>query len=87
MVPNELEPDAVDIIDKLLQLDPRDRLGNGEPGSDYDWAALKAHPFFGGINFDTLESTSPPIPAERYTRYFEDLRSRSEQQSGDPMIF
>ena len=78
MVPNELEPDAVDIIDKLLQLDPRDRLGNGEPGSDFDWAALKAHPFFGGINFDTLDSTSPPIPAERYTRYFEDLRSRSE---------
>lgn len=53
-IPNELEPECVDIIDKLLQLDPRNRLGMGAEGTDYDFAALKQHPFFSAINFTTL---------------------------------
>jgi 3-phosphoinositide dependent protein kinase-1 len=51
IIPNELEPEAVDIIDKLLQLDPADRLGAGPPGSKNDYEALKLHPYFKGINF------------------------------------
>ena len=55
MIPNELEPEVVDIIDKLLQLDPRNRLGSGKEGSDLSFSVLKAHPFFTGINFETLD--------------------------------
>lgn len=62
--PNDLEPEAVDIIDALLHLDPTERLGAGPPGSWNDYEALKAHPFFKGINFKTLNQTAPPIPAE-----------------------
>jgi len=33
VIPNDLEPEIVDLIDKLLQLNPEDRLGAGPPGS------------------------------------------------------
>lgn len=70
MVPNECEPEVVDIVDRLLRLVPEDRLGAGPPGSENDYEALKNHPFFKGINFDKLDSTSPPIPADRYASFF-----------------
>jgi hypothetical protein len=54
----------------LLHLDPSERLGAGPPGSQNDYEALKAHPFFKGINFKTLSQTAPPIPAERYNDFF-----------------
>ena len=81
MIPNELEPEVVDIIDKLLQLDPRHRLGAGPSGSELDFEALKSHPFFASINFDSLNQTSPPIPADRFMRYFEDQKARDLRQS------
>ena len=54
----------------MLHLDPSERLGAGPPGSQNDYEALKAHPFFKGINFKTLSQTAPPIPAERYNEFF-----------------
>lgn len=68
--PNDLEPEAIDIIDALLHLDPSERLGAGPPGSANDYEALKAHPFFKGINFKTLSQTAPPVPAERFNQFF-----------------
>ena len=62
-------------------------MGAGPPGSDLDFAHLKAHPFFSGINFDTLDSTSPPIPADRYMRYFEELKAKKEVPSMDSALF
>ena len=55
IIPNELEPEVVDIIDRLLQPDPRNRLGIGKEGSELSFAKLKEHPFFTGINFETLD--------------------------------
>ena len=77
----------VDIINKLLQLDPRHRLGAGENGTDNDYEALKRHPFFSGINFDTLKETSPPIPRDRFMRYFEDYLNKFERQSSEVEFF
>lgn len=37
---------------------------SGEP-NDYD--ALKAHPFFAGINFENLMNTKPPIADSKYS--------------------
>ena len=55
----QLSPEAVDLITKLLCAKPEDRLGaNGA-------AEVKAHPFFKLIDWDTLLSATPPfIPGE-----------------------
>jgi 3-phosphoinositide dependent protein kinase-1 len=37
-----------------LHLNPQERLGAGKPGTANDYAALKAHPYFKGINFKAL---------------------------------
>ena len=42
------------LVDKLLQLNPEDRLGAGRQGSKNDYSALKAHPFFKEIDFGRL---------------------------------
>lgn len=43
--------EAVDLINKLLALNPLDRIGYGPKGSGLDFEALKTHNFFNGINF------------------------------------
>lgn len=43
--------DAIDLVDKLLQINPLERLGVGPKGSKNDFEALKSHNFFKGINF------------------------------------
>lgn len=45
-------------------LEPTERLGAGEPGTPYDMEALRKHPFFDSINWDTLWSDpAPPMEA------------------------
>jgi len=47
-VPEDMSSDAQDLISKLLERNPRNRLGaNGA-------AEVKAHPFFKNVNWDTL---------------------------------
>jgi len=48
------------MIDGLLKIDMNERYGCGLPGSNNDITALKNHPFFKDINFETLPSTAPP---------------------------
>jgi serine/threonine protein kinase len=49
-----LSIEAMDLIDKLLDRDPATRMG---------WEGIKLHPFFDGINWDTiLESVPPFVP-------------------------
>ena len=48
--PNNMPDDAVDIIYKLLQLNPLERLGCGNT----TYKDLKAHKFFKGINFERI---------------------------------
>lgn len=58
-LPDTLPPQTKDLIQKLLRVDPAQRLGAGTPNTDHgaenDMDALKAHPFFEGINFSTLQ--------------------------------
>jgi len=56
--------EAVDLIDKLLQPNPLKRLGYGKAEDNMDFAALKSHKFFAGLNFDKIEKgkIAPPIP-------------------------
>ncbi|KAL7687283.1 putative rho-associated protein kinase [Plasmopara halstedii] len=49
-----LSAEAMDLIDKLLDPDPATRMS---------WDGIKLHPFFNGINWDTiLESVPPFVP-------------------------
>lgn len=54
-MPPNMPPRAADLINKLLVLKPADRLGAGP-----NFAALKAHPFFEGLQFDGLWNQPPP---------------------------
>ncbi|KAG2173807.1 hypothetical protein INT43_005227 [Umbelopsis isabellina] len=48
---------AKDLVEKLLVLDPRTRLGSEETGGV---EALKAHPFFDGVAWDDLFTSEAP---------------------------
>jgi 3-phosphoinositide dependent protein kinase-1 len=46
--------EAKALIARLLNKDPKKRLGAGIPGSNNDFLALKSHPFFKGIEWENL---------------------------------
>ncbi|KAL1756385.1 kinase-like domain-containing protein [Schizophyllum commune] len=58
--PEGFDAEGKDLVQKLLVLDPTARLGAGTPGTQNDAAALKAHPFFSAIKWDTLWSDPAP---------------------------
>jgi len=58
-LPEEACPDARDLVEKLLRLEPEERLGAGAGGLE----DLKAHPFFKGVDWDGLRSGAAPDPA------------------------
>lgn len=49
--PENLDPKCKDLIDKLVRLDPKERLG--APGTPHDMTALMKHQFFEGIDFNS----------------------------------
>lgn len=60
--PPDLDPVAKDLIDKLLQIEPSQRLG--APDSGHNMRRLKMHPFFEGIDFKSDLSKTLNIKAE-----------------------
>eukprot|EP00347_Sterkiella_histriomuscorum_P006028 403354346 len=54
--PSYIDKNARDLIDKLLDFEPYNRLGYR------DYNQLKAHPFFSGINFDLLKTKTLQVP-------------------------
>ncbi|OAY45803.1 3-phosphoinositide-dependent protein kinase 2 isoform X2 [Manihot esculenta] len=54
--PDYFSDEAKDIIDRLLDVDPSRRPGAGSDG----YAALKAHPFFEGVNWKNIRGETPP---------------------------
>ncbi|KAJ3713381.1 kinase-like protein [Lentinula raphanica] len=62
--PEGFDQNAKDLIQKLLVRDPTQRLGAGEFNSLSGMPALRAHPFFGSIDWATLWTDPvPPIKA------------------------
>lgn len=53
-IPNHFSPEAKDIIQKLLTLDPTKRLG--KEGTE----AIKQHPFFDGLDWEHLFECKAP---------------------------
>ncbi|XP_075224053.1 phosphoinositide-dependent kinase 1 isoform X2 [Lycorma delicatula] len=57
--PDGFCPSARDLVEKLLVLEPSQRLGANDKNG---YPSIRAHPFFQGIEFETLhQSTPPPI--------------------------
>ena len=56
-----LSEDTKDIIDKLLQVNPKKRLGAGRPGGANDLQALKSHRYFAQIDFEQLPQMQSPL--------------------------
>ena len=73
--PKSLTNEAIDLIQKLLVVDPQKRLGQGPNGSD----EIKNHPFFKGVNWDDAwkKKIKPPfIPKlknDTDLRYFDTM--------------
>jgi len=59
--PNNIPITAVSLIKDLLNPDPKKRLGGGIKGSSNDYAHLKSHEFFKGIDFNNLQAMSLPM--------------------------
>lgn len=59
--PEGMIPVAMSLCQALLVGDETLRLGAGEEDSDNGYAALKAHPFFEGTNWETLSSMEAPF--------------------------
>lgn len=56
--PQGFDKDAEDLVRKLLQIDPRDRLGAQDEFGYYE--SIRAHPFFAGIDWQTVRQQTPP---------------------------
>ena len=51
------DPQARDMVEKLLVINPSMRLGAGD---SMGYPSIKSHPFFENIDFDRLHETTPP---------------------------
>ena len=73
--PDTFSEDAIDLIKKLLNPNPKLRLGSGKWGS----AEIKAHSFFDKTNWEEIESRSaippfiPLIKSDSDTNHFDKL--------------
>jgi hypothetical protein len=54
-----VSPEAEDLIRKLLTLTPEERLGSGSR-EELTFKSFKAHPFFAGLDVDSVFSQNPP---------------------------
>jgi protein-serine/threonine kinase len=68
--PSHISPEAKDLISKLLDVNPKSRLGSGSNGSKN----IKSHNFFKGIDWDLLEQKhiEPPYKPE-HSRLLDEL--------------
>lgn len=55
--PDGFSADAKDLVQKLLVLDPIERLGARDTKR---YTSIRSHPFYKGLDFDTLHTTYPP---------------------------
>nr|DBA35728.1 TPA: Phosphoinositide-dependent kinase 1 [Drosophila grimshawi] len=56
--PQGFDKDAEDLVRQLLKIDPRERLGAQDEFGYYE--SIRAHPFFAGIDWQTLRQQTPP---------------------------
>ena len=79
--PRRMDEDAKDLINKLLVVEPKKRLGFGTNGVE----KIKKHPFFEGINWDDVwnKNVMPPFVPELDDEL--DLRYFDKQFTDEPL--
>ena len=77
--PDSFPDDAKDLIDKLLVLDPAERLGAGMRG----YLNIMSHPWFNSINFKELRKKSIEPPFTPEVKNFMDVSKLAQYDSGD----
>ena len=80
-IPPNLTPDTADILQKLLQKDPKRRLG----GDSTDAEAVKKHPFFQSIDWDKLYRKELPVPYLPEVRGKQDTSMFSSEFTSQPV--
>ena len=68
--PNGFNETAKDLVQKLLILDPRQRLGADDLNNIY--TSIRGHKFFEGIDWDTLRTQTPPSICPYLPNCFDD---------------
>lgn len=53
--------EAKDLVERLLKLNPGERIGAGKPGSPNDYNMILSHPYFEGIDFSNLLFSTVPL--------------------------
>lgn len=79
--PDFIDEDAKDLISKLLQRDPRDRLGAGKPDSKNSMDELKNHQFFKNQSFKKIYKKKPPVGKkllEKLQKIYQDVDSEDD---------
>ncbi|GMJ07408.1 hypothetical protein like AT2G20050 [Hibiscus trionum] len=69
---DNLSPEAVDIITKLLEVDETTRLGS------HGSSSIRSHPWFDGIDWKGIRDQTFPVPHELASRVAQQLEIRSE---------
>jgi len=85
--PESLPAQAVDLIRRLLVSEPSQRLGACSEASAIDYSPLKEHPFFTGIDFNTVFEAAVPeviLPAETSLEAEHDLELQLLNKSDLP---
>lgn len=59
--PPNFDSEAKDLVTQMLRLNPNRRLGSGSTEEGLDMEALKAHPFFEGVDFRRIHETESPL--------------------------
>ncbi|KAK9026920.1 hypothetical protein V6N11_066778 [Hibiscus sabdariffa] len=68
-----LSPEAVDLITKLLEVDENERLGS------HGSTSVKNHPWFDGVDWKGIRDHSFPVPHELTSRIAQHLETRNEE--------
>ena len=69
--PKDMNEDCKDLINRLLNLEPMRRLGAGRPGSGNSYEDLMLHPFFAGIDWDTIGTDKIPYDVDKLKEIIE----------------
>ena len=86
-IPDGVDPEAADLITRLLKTDPRERLGIGTTGGKLvDYEALKAHPFLNGVDYEGLDSVEVPFPDDLYATYRSSLKKKLQDINSSIML-
>lgn len=82
-----MDKDAKDLIERLLVLDPKQRLGASKEG-EFSIQELKKHPFFSKVDFKKIHKRIPPIHQQKvgykiknFIRKFDDVYNYHEDVS------